>query len=151
MLQRATLCEGASHGRNGLAEPEKVGIHFVHDRKLSHKMNFGQAIQAMKSGEYVQRDGWNGTGMYLFSGAVETFVKDVTGGGKASDYPKVYGTIFMVAADGGLVAGWLASQTDMLAEDWRIAVPNLQGVPGAMSDAVARATAFTPPTTDRRR
>ncbi len=93
-------------------------------------MNFGQAIEALKRGHRVQRAGWNGKGMWLaltpglvvdtrrtaLRGALAVYVAqpapvpiDVTIGAH----------IDMKASDGSLVIGWLASQTDMLAEDWR--------------------------------
>lgn len=68
-------------------------------------MNFGQAIEALKVGRRVQRVGWNGKGMWL-----ELQVPD-----EHSKMTLPY--IFMSTVDGDLVP-WLASQTDMLAEDW---------------------------------
>lgn len=69
------------------------------------KMTFGAAIEQMKAGERVAREGWNGKGMYLF---VETFPERET-------------CITMFTAQGRRQPGWLASQADMLAEDWTLA------------------------------
>jgi hypothetical protein len=93
-------------------------------------MTFGQAIEALKSGERVCRSGWNGKGMWL---SYSPGSKDLPAekfrsphnrafaegnGGKADVLP----CITMKTADGKILMGWLASQTDMLSEDWEIAV-----------------------------
>lgn len=73
----------------------------------THKMNFGQAIAAMRIDLKVQREGWNGKGMWL---ALQ----------KPDEHSKMTAPyIYMKTADNKLVP-WLASQTDMLAEDWQI-------------------------------
>lgn len=72
-------------------------------------VNFGQAIEVLKQGGRVAREGWNGKGMFLF------YV----------DRPESYwgceglNWIGMKTADNKVVP-WLASQTDILAEDWTI-------------------------------
>lgn len=93
-------------------------------------MDFGMAIIALKRGEAVARKGWNGKGMFLTlqNGS------EVTGTNMRNEPAKnYYGDskvrlcphIDMKAADGSYVVGWLASQTDMLAEDWEIVKPSL--------------------------
>lgn len=85
-------------------------------------MNFGHALAALKEGEKVARTGWNGEGMFLFL----TEGRDVPNNKERSfadfdgDTVKVCSHIDMKAADGSFVTGWLASQTDMLADDWCI-------------------------------
>lgn len=83
------------------------------------KGNFGNAIEAMKSGLKVARSGWNGKGMWLklvepYTGfnISDSQVERVT---EATLLP----WIGMKTADNKFVP-WLASQTDMLAEDWCI-------------------------------
>ena len=68
-------------------------------------MNFGQAIELLKSGHSVSRVGWNGKGMWLALQKPDAHSK--------MSLPYVY----MKTADGKLVP-WLASQSDVLAEDW---------------------------------
>ena len=68
-------------------------------------MNFGSALAALKLGNTVAREGWNGKGMWL--------------GYMARRDPMTLPYIYMSTAQGDLVP-WLASQTDMLAEDWEI-------------------------------
>ena len=78
-------------------------------------MNFGQAIEALKSGKRVARAGWNGKGMYLFLVKGED-LSDIFD----PDSCDCVDSIGMKTAQDTLVIGWLASQTDMLAEDWGI-------------------------------
>ena len=108
--------------------PEDV---FNNAYKSSGKMNFGHAIEAMKDGHKVARAGWNGKGMWLsLSGNPKTcrsipaeafwsennanFAKEQ--GGNAGVLP----CITMKTATNEILMGWLASQTDMLAEDWEV-------------------------------
>ena len=81
------------------------------------KLNFGEAIAALKSGKLVARESWNGKGMWLIlivGEAVAQAIADRYGDGNAIP---VLDTIYMKTATGALVP-WLASQTDVLAEDW---------------------------------
>jgi hypothetical protein len=91
-------------------------------------MTFGLAIEAMKQGAKVARSGWNGKGMWLALGAgnpanpAASFWNQHTrafaeqNGGSAPVLPY----ILMKTAAGEILMGWLASQSDMLAEDWTI-------------------------------
>ncbi len=93
-------------------------------------MTFGMALEALKIGQKVARSGWNGKGMWLsLSGALSghlvptdsfwshhnaEFARD--NGGKALVQP----CITMKTAANEIQMGWLASQSDMLAQDWEI-------------------------------
>lgn len=70
-------------------------------------MDFGEAIRALKKGKRVTRPGWNGKGMWL----------ELQKPDENSKMTLPY--IFMFTADKHLVP-WLASQTDVLAEDWQV-------------------------------
>ncbi len=79
-------------------------------------MNFGQAIEALKQGKKVARAGWNGKGMFLLyvpSSKWGIIAEIGLGVPKENLSP----WIGMKTADGKFVP-WLASQTDMLSEDW---------------------------------
>ena len=85
-------------------------------------LTFGTALDALKQGHKVARDGWNGKGMFLFLVPGSTF--KVNRAPLMGIYPE--GTeinycphIDMRTADGKIVP-WLASQTDVLADDWTI-------------------------------
>ena len=94
-------------------------------------MTFGMAIEAMKRGKKVARKGWNGKGMFLWlkpatqikaewckdemlKGLVEENGGEILG----------LGTICMYTHDStgrkAILTGWLASQSDMICEDWMV-------------------------------
>ena len=97
---------------------------------MSTNLNFGDAIAALKAGKRVARQGWNGKGMFLFllpagdniptkvihDPALRAVIESEVGG----DTFDALGSIRMFTADKKILTGWLASQTDMLAEDWVI-------------------------------
>lgn len=93
------------------------------------QMDFGQAIRCLKKGLKVAREGWNGKGMFLWLKPA-TVVKS-----EMCHDPKLkalvdknggeilgLGTICMYTHDStgrkAILTGWLASQSDMLYEDW---------------------------------
>lgn len=85
-------------------------------------LSFGNAIEALKIGKKVARAGWNGKGMFLFLVHGSTF--KVSRAPLLGIYPE--GTeinycphIDMKTADDKVVP-WLASQTDVLADDWSV-------------------------------
>lgn len=94
-----------------------------------NNINFGQALEALKDGKKVARVGWNGKGVFLYL-VKGTQVKSSNLRNEALDHVGYMGEgdtvvtfnahIDMKAADGTVVVGWLASQTDMLADDWMI-------------------------------
>ena len=91
-------------------------------------MDFGMAIVALKRGECIARQGWNGEGMFLTLQSGSTIDgENMRNGGARYYYSgmkcEIAPHIDMKAADGTYVVGWLASQTDMLAEDWEIVHP----------------------------
>ncbi|MFA5053180.1 MAG: DUF2829 domain-containing protein [Parcubacteria group bacterium] len=91
-------------------------------------LSFGQALDHLKRGGRVARDGWNGKSMYLFLGhvgsiAYEYFTELSVNTRRSVGEPgagEIRLCIFMRDAQGMLVPGWLASQADMLADDWFI-------------------------------
>lgn len=87
------------------------------------KFDFGAALQFLKRGMRVARQGWNGKGMFLFLVPGSTF--KVSRPPLLGIYPegtevRYHAHIDMKTAQGDVVP-WLASQTDVLAEDWVIA------------------------------
>jgi hypothetical protein len=87
-------------------------------------MDFGKALQHLKGavGNKVAREGWNGKGMFLFLVPGSTFA--VNRPPLMGIYPEgtevlYHAHIDMKTAQGDVVP-WLASQTDVLAEDWTI-------------------------------
>ena len=95
-------------------------------------MTFGLAIEALKKGFKVARAGWNGKGMWLTLSSPGgrltpswAFWSKHTAEYAASQehlngHAMVLPCITKKTATGEILMGWLASQTDMLAEDWQI-------------------------------
>ena len=88
-------------------------------------MDFGYALNALREGRRVTRPGWNGKGMFLFLSPGSDINVSI-GRPLAAAFPvgtavKCLPYIMMKTADPGLcLVPWLASQTDILAEDWMI-------------------------------
>lgn len=79
--------------------------------------DFGVALRLLKEGRKIARKGWNGKGMFIFrrEGRLITGVDSTSPmGGDFESLPH----LCMRTADGKCCVGWLASQTDMLGEDW---------------------------------
>jgi hypothetical protein len=107
-------------------------------------ISFGAALEAAKTGGRIARQGWNGKGMFVFmrpadelpidmvidkvkslpQSVKDYYKQDVTdeSGNRLpideNDKVKFTAYLCMKAADGSIVNGWLASQTDMLTNDW---------------------------------
>jgi hypothetical protein len=73
--------------------------------------DFGQAISLLKDGHKVARAGWNGKGMWL--------ILIPAGNAMFRGFP-MQDCIGMKTANNMMQPGWLASQADILAEDWQI-------------------------------
>jgi len=96
---------------------------------MSDLGSFGWAIEAMKRGEKVARRGWNGKDMWVTVGKgtkdldskqfwnphTRAFAEENENKATVDDY------IIMKTAGNTICMGWLASQADILAEDWEIA------------------------------
>lgn len=80
--------------------------------------HFGEAIRLIKQGKKVARKNWNGKGMYIFEVGINTFLTNAN----LTDLenPVINESIAMKTADGSVCIGWLASQADMLADDWQV-------------------------------
>lgn len=87
-------------------------------KSVTESMTFGMAVSALKEGKKVAREGWNGKGMYLRKVNPYTDKKY-----PITEVEPTDGTLLpwvgMKTADNSFVP-WLASQTDMLSEDWMV-------------------------------
>lgn len=96
-------------------------------------LTFGQALEALKAGQRVARKGWNGKGMFLWllpageipkSVIVDPGLRAVVDQNVAGDTFTALPSIRMWTRNSegrwGVLTGWLASQTDMLYEDWEV-------------------------------
>ena len=113
----------------------------MENSEIEITMTFGEALEQVKQGHLVARKGWNGKGMFIFM-RPEDSIDITTIVHKIKSLPQEVKDYFakqnaekgldgstlinftpylcMKAADGTIVNGWLASQTDMLANDWNL-------------------------------
>ena len=83
-------------------------------------MTFGEAIEAAKNGARIQREGWNGKKQYVELATCISY-KDADGEIVNCTHDAIGNKAMAFVGTSGVQMGWLASQADMLAEDWRIA------------------------------
>lgn len=101
-------------------------------RETNGKMTFGLAIEAMKAGHRVSRSGWNGKNMFVYQTVGNTVSKyfipkfaslpqsTKTFLSEKGDDVVFQSSFTMYTAAGEMQPGWLASQSDMISEDWGI-------------------------------
>lgn len=98
---------------------------YIAPAPLPGGLNFGQALEEVKRGKKIAREGWagwGGEGQYVFLAHAVDFDTD-------AEIPEMYDddsliiSDFLVIRTAGnvLQAGWTPSQADMLAEDWHVA------------------------------
>jgi len=83
-------------------------------------MTFGEAIEKAKEGQKIQRSGWNGKNQYV---ELATAISYVNSRGEIinAEHDAIGNQALAFVGTSGVQLGWLASQADMLANDWRIA------------------------------
>lgn len=143
----AKLCNQSGNYSKGEIETAYViGANESSELQYGEYGTFGQALESVKRGRLVTRKGWNGKGMFIFVRPADEIRVDVVVDNVKSlplsikeyyrqdmfdsngspiqitdgDVIKFTAYICMKAADGSIVNGWLASQTDMLSEDWML-------------------------------
>ncbi len=82
-------------------------------------MDFGKAIQLLKEGKRVQRSGWNGKNQYIELASNISY-KNANNEIINSEHDAIGNKAIAFVGTSGVQMGWLASQADMLAEDWKI-------------------------------
>lgn len=107
----------------------------VTDQPVKRKRNeltFGEAVEFAKEGNRIARIGWNGKDMFVFQRPGDVLssdflpnVKSLPGSVKKFMIKQERNITFlpylcMWSAQGEVVNGWLASQTDVLAQDWLV-------------------------------
>lgn len=111
---------------------------------MLENLSFGAALEVAKAGGRIARQGWNGKGMFVFmrpadelnvefvvdkvkslpQSVKDYYLQDIINEKgervpvEETDTVKFTAYLCMKAADGTIVNGWLASQTDMLSNDW---------------------------------
>jgi len=76
-------------------------------RLITTGLDFSRAIRALRAGVKLTREGWNGKGQYV--------AMQLPDCNSANTLPYIY----IITVDGNRVP-WLASQTDLLADDWML-------------------------------
>ena len=107
----------------------KIIMEEINMTQDKNYMDFGGAIKALKEGHKVARKGWNGKGMFLWlkpatevkaEWCKDPLLKDLAEENGGSIH--ALGTVCMYTHDStgrkAILTGWLASQSDMLADDW---------------------------------
>ena len=82
-------------------------------------MDFGRAIQLLKVGQRVQRQGWNGKNQYIEL-ATNISYKNANNEIVNAEHDAIGNKAIAFVGTSGVQLGCLASQADMLAEDWKI-------------------------------
>ena len=82
-------------------------------------MDFGKALEALKGGKKVARRGWNGKGQYIEL-ATNISYMNAAGDVVNCNHDAIGNKAIAFVGTSGVQMGWLASQSDMLAEDWEI-------------------------------
>lgn len=111
MLPKKTCGVECSCGGAGSTE-EKPDI-------VGRCTDFGFAIRALKSGKRVARKGWNGKGQYV---ELATCISYTAPNGEVvnAEHSAIGNAALAFVGTSGVQLGWLASQADMLAEDWYV-------------------------------
>ena len=80
---------------------------------------FSLAIEAVKKGKRVARKGWNGKNQYI---ELATNISYVNAAGEVvnCEHDAIGNKAIAFVGTSGVQMGWLASQSDMLADDWCI-------------------------------
>lgn len=82
-------------------------------------MNFGDAIKAVKEGKKIQRAGWNGKNQYVELATCISY-RNAAGEIVNVNHDAIGNHALAFVGTSGVQLGWLASQADMLAEDWKV-------------------------------
>ena len=82
-------------------------------------MTLGEAIENMKKGEKVARRGWNGKKQYIQLASGISY-KTAQGEIVNCEHDAIGNKAIAFVGTSGVQMGWLASQADMLAEDWEL-------------------------------
>lgn len=83
-------------------------------------MTFGEAINLARQGKHIQRSGWNGKAQYV---ELATNISYVNAAGEIinCNHDAIGNKALAFVGTSGVQIGWLASQADMLSDDWKVA------------------------------
>lgn len=95
----------------GVEDALEYGDHEIHD--------FGWALRWLKQGCKLTRAGWNGKGQYIQLASAISY-QSPDGETVNADHKDIGNQAIAFVGTRGVQMGWLASQADMLAEDWNL-------------------------------
>lgn len=87
--------------------------------QYTDRMSFGLAIEAAKKGKKIARKGWNGKNQYVELATCISY-KGSDGECVNVEHCNIGNRALAFVGTSGVQLGWLASQADMLADDWHI-------------------------------
>ena len=98
-------------------------------------MTFGKAIEKLKEGRQLQRQGWNGKGQYI---ELATRISYVNALGEVVNvrHDNIGNRAIAFVGTSGVQLGWLASQADMLADDWQVVKSPIRPESGDPSEEI---------------
>ena len=109
-----------NYGRKVLVEKDPNGYHFLQIVPTNTKVvGFDKVIKAIKNGKKAKRKGWNGKEQYIEL-ATNVSYKNTNGETINADHKEATNCAIAFVGTSGVQLGWLASQADMLANDWII-------------------------------
>lgn len=82
-------------------------------------MTFGEAINKVKEGAKIARKGWNGKNQYVELATCISYM-NVQGEVVNCEHEAIGNKALAFVGTSGVQIGWLASQADMLANDWEV-------------------------------
>lgn len=84
-------------------------------------MDFGKALEAVKKGATIARESWNGKNQFVYLITAEELSNGLKYGyGEYSGEPRFVDVLAIKTSSNAIQVGWLATQTDMLADDWYV-------------------------------
>lgn len=83
-------------------------------------MDFSEALVWLKKGYKLQREGWNGRGMFIYFVPANQYPAQTEVARKEFGEKVSYGSYVAMKTAAGNVVPWLCSNTDLFAEDWAI-------------------------------
>ena len=97
---------------------EQLEWNLEKENEKTPSMSFGEAMNFVKAGFKIQRKGWNGKSQYVELATCISY-KNAQGEIVNCEHEAIGNKALAFVGTSGIQIGWLASQADMLAEDWQ--------------------------------
>lgn len=101
-------------------EDSYIGGELIPNKEEEINMNFGEALEAVKQGKKIAREGWNGKGMFVYYIPANSYSACTDVAKEEFGEMVKYNPYFAIKTVNGTVSTWAPSVNDCLAEDWRI-------------------------------